>query len=973
MSSAQVGAVLRHIRRLAAAREDPEPPDHQLLGRFARDRDEAAFAALLRRHGPMVLRVCRGVLHDLHDAEDAFQAAFVLLARKAGSIHRREAVSGWLYRVAYRVAVRARANTARRKVLEQRAVPMPPADPVLDMSLREVQDVLFEELEGLPEQYRAPLVLCALEEKPLEEAARLLGWTRGAVKGRLQRGREALRARLRRRGIDLPVTLAAAALALHSASNPVSATLVDSTLRAALTIAAGNGAAAGGVSAKVAALVQGASRTMFSGKTKIVTALLLAVSAAATAFGIIRLRASAADPPAPAPGKVERSQGAQYLPPAGPRARPGAEPGVEVRGRVLDPDGKPVAGAKLYVARTTLEGRALAEQAASGPDGRFRFAVARSEVGDGGAGDFRNPWVPQALGSVSEALFWPPEVMAVAEGHGCAWAELGPAAQDLTLRLVPDVPISGRVLDPDGRPVAGARVTVTGVSEDPKGLGSYLDAVRKGTFGYPFARGWAGRLAGQPAVRTTGADGRFKLAGVGRERIAYLRVEGPGIATADLQVMTRAAEPVTGPRPPGPVAVEPTRVYGASFDYVAAASRPIRGTVRDKDPGKPLAGMRVRLVSGVGPRGEAVSDTRGRYEFAGLRKAPRYALEVIPPDGLYLQRSAEVNDVPGLDVLNGDVDMVRGAVTVRGKVTDKKGKPVAARVEYFPLYGNADANTRLAGVWHPHSGVITGSDGSYALTVLPGPGVLGVTALRDWVAYMPGWVTLKERHDFFKTPLPTPLGEDEATFAIAAGGTSGAGFSQGNYHAVVLLDPDAKDKELVRNVVLEPALELKGRVVGPDGQPVTGVMALGLGRYGEETLKGAEFTVRGVNPKQPRQLLFRQKDRNLGFLLKELPRDPSAPLTVRLQRCGSASGRVVDQDGQPAAGFRLQVWRMRSANAGMGTDRQLVTDKDGRFRAEGLVPGQDYGVVPPRQGIVHVTVGPGEHKDLGDIRVPLDK
>src|SRR5262245_20705496 len=287
MSSAQVGAVLRHIRQLAAAREDHELPDHQLLDRFARHRDEAAFAALLRRHGPMVLGVCRSVLHDLHDAEDAFQAAFLLLAQKAGSIHRREAVSGWLYRVAYHLAVRARANAPRRRVLERRAATMPSADPVLDMSLREVRAVLFEELEGLPEQYRAPLVLCGLEEKPLEEAARLLGWAKGAVKGRLQRGRERLRGRLLRRGLELPAALCAAALALDSSSGRVSAALADSTLRAAVTVAAGGGAVAGVVSAEVAALVQGASKSMFHSKLKVATVLLLVLTLGAAGLGML--------------------------------------------------------------------------------------------------------------------------------------------------------------------------------------------------------------------------------------------------------------------------------------------------------------------------------------------------------------------------------------------------------------------------------------------------------------------------------------------------------------------------------------------------------------------------------------------------------------------------------------------------------------------------------------------------------------
>src|SRR5437588_5176879 len=216
MSSAPVSAVLRHIRQLAAATEDHDLPDDQLLERFAARHDKAAFAALLRRHGPMVLSVCRNVLHELHDAEDAFQAAFLLLAQKAGSIHRREAVSGWLYRVAYHLAIRARANAARRRVVEKRAVTMPSADPVLDMSLRELRGVLVEELENLPEQYRAPLVLCGLQEKSREEAARLLGWSPSALKGKLERGRELLRARLQRRGLELSSGLCAVALALDS-------------------------------------------------------------------------------------------------------------------------------------------------------------------------------------------------------------------------------------------------------------------------------------------------------------------------------------------------------------------------------------------------------------------------------------------------------------------------------------------------------------------------------------------------------------------------------------------------------------------------------------------------------------------------------------------------------------------------------------------------------------------------------------
>jgi RNA polymerase sigma factor (sigma-70 family) len=934
MSSAQVGAVLRHIRHLASAREDGDLPDHQLLERFARNRDEAAFAALLRRHGPMVLSVCQSVLHHLHDAEDAFQAAFLLLAHKAGSIHRREAVSGWLYRVAYHLALRAQANAARRRVHERRAVPMPSADPVLDLSLREVRLVLFEELENLPEQYRAPLVLCGLEEKSRDEAARLLGWSRGAVKGKLERGRELLRARLRRRGLEVSSGLCVAALALNSASARVSAPLADSTLRAAVKVAAGGGTVAGAVSAEVAALVQGASQSMFSGKAKIATALLLALTVAAAACGVARHRAAAADPPAP-----EQNQAAKKAP--GDRPKSEAEGAVEVRGRVLDPDGKPVAGAKLYLTRSAPE------RATSGPDGRFRFAVSRSEREKGVAGDS------------------PLQVMAAAEGHGCDWVNIDPAAEELTLRLVRDVPIRGRVLDPDGKPVAGARLTVRSLcAVQGDDLGGYLEEARKG-FGLAFAKEWEGPLLGPAAVLTTGADGRFRLDGAGRERVVFFRVEGPAIASTSLEVMTRAAEPVMGP--------QWRHVYGAAFDYVGIASRPIRGMVRDQATGKPLAGV---TVGHYHDREHGVlTDPEGRYELLGLVKSRHYMLKVTPADGLYFQRHVELQDTPGLGALTGDIELVRGRVTVRGKVTDQAtGRPVVrARVEYHPLFGNTNVN-QLAGVSKPCAEATTGPDGSYAVTVLPGPGVIGVVGPGP-EAYMPAMVTLKERKDFFQDRIVDEQGED--TLTVAGGGQSRGAVSQDRLHALVLLEPGEKDEALVKDVALERAKERKGRVVGPDDQPLTGVTVCGLVRHGIETLKGAEFTVRGINPRANRPLVFYHKGKNLGRFVKELRGDTSEPLTVKLQPCGSASGRVVDQDGQPVAGLRLAVQGRALpilGNAGGGC--QLVTtDPDGRFRVEGLVPGQEYHVSEAHtsDGFLRVyapaRVEPGKHQNLGDIKM----
>jgi RNA polymerase sigma factor (sigma-70 family) len=178
-----------------------EPTDSQLLKRFARQQDEAAFAALVKRHGPMVLAVCRRILRDAHDADDAFQATFLVLVRKAPVIARPELLGNWLYGVAYRVAVKARIIAARRSERERQVPAMTLSDPLSDVTGRELRAVLDAELSRLPEKYRAPLVLCYLEGKTNEQAARLLGWPIGSISGRLARARELLRERLLSRGL----------------------------------------------------------------------------------------------------------------------------------------------------------------------------------------------------------------------------------------------------------------------------------------------------------------------------------------------------------------------------------------------------------------------------------------------------------------------------------------------------------------------------------------------------------------------------------------------------------------------------------------------------------------------------------------------------------------------------------------------------------------------------------------------------
>jgi RNA polymerase sigma factor (sigma-70 family) len=184
------------------------PTDGELLARFAGGGDRAAFAEIVRRHGPLVLGVCRRVLGHRPDADDAFQATFLILARKAERIDRPERLGNWLYGVATRVAFKARSTAARWRARESRVEPMAPApDPLLGLAMRELQLALDEELNRLPERHRVPLVLCYLEGKTHEEAADELGCPTGSMSWRLGRAREALRRRLVRRGLTLSVGL----------------------------------------------------------------------------------------------------------------------------------------------------------------------------------------------------------------------------------------------------------------------------------------------------------------------------------------------------------------------------------------------------------------------------------------------------------------------------------------------------------------------------------------------------------------------------------------------------------------------------------------------------------------------------------------------------------------------------------------------------------------------------------------------
>jgi RNA polymerase sigma factor (sigma-70 family) len=256
--------------------------DGQLLTSFTERRDEAAFAALVQRHASMVWGVCRRVLGDDHDAEDAFQATFLVLVRKAASVVPREGLANWLFGVAHTTAVRAKSQNLRRRAKEKQVRAMPEPEARSHERADDLRPLLDSELARLPAKYRAPVVLCDLEERTIKEAARQLGWPQGTVAGRLARARTMLAKRLARRGL----TKSSGALAMlwSEQAVPAPAEMVSSTIKVALLFAAGR-TASGVISAHAAALTEGVLKSMMLTKLKSATAILVVTAASLTVLG----------------------------------------------------------------------------------------------------------------------------------------------------------------------------------------------------------------------------------------------------------------------------------------------------------------------------------------------------------------------------------------------------------------------------------------------------------------------------------------------------------------------------------------------------------------------------------------------------------------------------------------------------------------------------------------------------------------
>ncbi len=963
------GSVVRQLGSLFEDGTVAGLSDRQLLERFIAARDpagEAAFAAIVARHGPMVLDICRQLLGDLHHAEDAFQAVFLVLARRARSIRDPDLLGNWLYGVALRTARCARAQHDRRRKKEEGdamsrlASGSSPAmlepmvqsaeQPAMD---REQATALHHEIDRLPRSFRRPVVLCYFEGLTLDEAARRLRCPAGTVRSRLARAREKLRRALTRRGVVVPAAALTAALAPVSTRAAVSFPLCEITTRAAIQFAAGTA-----VSCSATALAREVLRFMFISNVRFTAFSLVLLAASATGAGFLARGLGVTDDPRVAPAAAQPPVIAKPAD-ANLKATPGR---MFVVGRVLDPQGKPVPGATVVVsARAKLSGRAV------GLEGMTQNVI--GETGADGSGRF-------SLDSPRTSSTRNDEFMAIAlaPGYGVGWAAIDPDADQPTaeISLHPEQVIQGRLFDLQGRPAQGVVVSVSSI-ERLLVTGDPLP----GRFNGP-AYWWArvNDIPAWPKPATSDADGRFELHGVGRRLQTQLNIIDSRFASQMIEVKTDdalGAKSVT-------MALQPAKIFTGRVTYA--------------DTGKPVPHARLQIsASGAGQRGSrptySFSDDDGRFRANPAPGDLFFVFALPPARQQYLGARKRVDWPKGAVEQSVDLALPRGVV-IRGKVTEDGSKaPIAGASVTFVSKARPNADSNVGGGQSE-----TATDGSFELAVPPGAGHLAIHGpSEDYVLREIG------NNEFFQ-------GQSGGRRLYA--------------HSFTACDPKSGGTGVEVNVALRRGATVSGVVVGPDDQPVEETWIIGRaaiapgpaawrfwrGDYHGNAVNG-RFELHGLDRDTVVSVYFLQPTRKLGAMSKLSGMSAAGgPVTIRLEPCGTAIARLVDASGRPLPRYR-DVYSIISMVVTPGPDpairqpgeaKRLVaetesltridsinyakapeSDAEGRITFPALIPGASYRIVDrttfrdPSGPKVRkdFIVGPGETLYLGDI--PIEK
>jgi beta-lactamase regulating signal transducer with metallopeptidase domain/protocatechuate 3,4-dioxygenase beta subunit/5-hydroxyisourate hydrolase-like protein (transthyretin family) len=668
---------------------------------------------------------------------------------------------------------------------------------------------------------------------------------------------------------------------------------------------------------------------------------------------------------------------------------------VTVRGVVLLPDGSPAAGAAVRSAPQWWDWL----QSATSPDYRPPFVEARADVqgrfelsiplgADNKLTQSREAWEKVWRQPRWQVLWKQTRIAASHPGYGGAWVTFNDIddRNSVQLQLVEDLPIRGRVIDLEGRPVAGVTVKLSNAAESlNRDLTPWLEAVEAGEPPWT-AHTKAGdsvepRLIDLPEELKTDADGRFEIHGVGKERKIELTFLGETAAHRSATAVTRDMSPtsraIISHAFNGSEVREP--VFGAEFSFTADPARTIEGIVTDADTGDPLQGVSIESYKLVGyPYGnhrvlKSTTDAAGRFRIVGMPKGTGNILLAVPSDGVpYMMRRVEVPDPVGLGPAKMEIELHRG-VLIEGQVTDKStGEAVpGVRMHYLPLRSNEFAQALPefdddGNVDGDQMRYQTDAEGRFQLIGLPGAAIIGAeSAFQDYRLGV-GYDELTARKygksdwiDTYRNPInPGPkwpssmrqvdIPEDAGTFQV--------------------------------DLELDPGASVDLKIVDADGAPVTGVSIDGLSsRSGIPATQEPVQTAVNFGPNETRTIIVQHREQRLGRVAKVGPEDVArGEATIVVEPTAKVRGTLWLDDTTPASGLTVEPRIL----PGGDFSKQLATvatDAQGRFEAELLV-GCEYNLFVQGGGLDvyalaadQLSVQPGESRDLGDLVLAKDR
>jgi RNA polymerase sigma factor (sigma-70 family) len=938
MASGALRPNLKHLRDLFGGGTAVGLGDGELLRRYAGSHDGPAFEALVARHGPMVAATCRAVLRDLHDVEDAFQATFLVLARKAGSIRAGDALGGWLHRVAYRAAVQRSIEAKRRRTNESEVSAMEIPDaarPALDFDVR---SILHEEIDQLPEAQRLPVVLCDLEGLTYERAAGQLHWTMPTLYHRLAKGRKRLRDRLIRRGVTAASVVAAMELSRASATAAVPAAWTQAALAAAT---------GGPVPAAVAALTQTLIRSLIMTRLKLTTLAVLAIASLASA-GVLALGAARTDTPGPA---APTTVAVGVLPVVIDEPETSAKPGshlvpLTIEARDLTTDA-PIPGVRFEL--SGWGGPDVKTSATSDASGAARCSLP-VDVPYLYVGASREGFVPQAIRRDHDAN--------------------EPAPPDhLLFQMERATTVRGRVVDQDGKPIAGATVMI--------------DVSKK----YPGSRQWVDLKYDKAQAD---AEGRWSFSGVPEKPDSVKLAAYHALYLPDRNFFRMEDfQPLSALR-------------DGSATLRLQRGTPIEGTVRAAN-GRPVADAEVfvgegrRYANAIPP---LKTDARGRFAL-GLPRGTISALTARAP-----------GFSPALQPIRVGSDPLRVELTLppphvlKGRVVDPEGKPIAGAQINVAWSGPGTSGASGRGEEALSERLTTDADGRFAWKDAPERGIRvtawarGFAATKDLsldsdvdhrvVLSRPTTIKGIVLDDRTGRPIPrfslmlgavwnagAPLiwqrGNDIDKEAKKAPGSFEHSLWQPAHQYIVRVSADGHlpadsgrfSLDGTAHTVtfrLAPAEPIRGTVRNPDGSAAREGLVYVVPPQDEESIEYIELW-NGDVPARDRRENERAKvgpdgrfslpPQGGNFALLALAdagfaiahrRDLRGDAAIRLQPWARVSGTVM-LDGKPAANLELSSQDPDDARPVAGEPRierryDAKTDSEGRFELRRVMPGR---------------------------------